>query len=285
VHTYRQQPVKTPKDRPHFPAIIAFVYRNRFAVASQIQRRFSQFLPSARTARRHLQEMETLKYIDTVPGPSPLWPKTYFVTRRGTRTLQDAFTAKGKAWTPTLIDRSRGNGFSTNHVLHELFITELLLTQWENVQRRDDLELLTVERRSLVRHPAFRITMAGRPTRLVPDAMLLLRYAGKGMMCWFVEMDMGTMNEQQWHRKCRRYESWSRSEQGQHWLTELYACHGAKNPRPLFRILIVANDEHRKTKLMELGSEWMLDPRNRWLFTSVGDLSNPGTDLASCFRS
>jgi len=190
------------------------------------------------------------------------------------RKLREAFAAKGNVWTPTLVDRSRHNGFSTNHVLHELFITELLLTQWENVQERDDLQLLTTERRSLARHPAFRITMAGRPTRLVPDAMLLLRYANKGMMCWFVEMDMGTMNEQQWHRKYRRYTSWSRSEQGQQWLTGLYTCHGAKNPRPLFRILVVANDEQRKMKLMEWGSEWMLKPKNHWLFVSVRDLSD-----------
>ena len=72
-----------------YPAILSFVYRNRYAIASQIQRRFTTILKSDRTARRHLAEMEALGYLDviTTRSVSPLWPKVYCVTKRGARRL------------------------------------------------------------------------------------------------------------------------------------------------------------------------------------------------------
>src|SRR5262249_32955165 len=73
------------KERPHFAAILGFVYRNRFAVASQIQRRLSGALRSGRTARRHLEELESMGYLGVAParGAGPLFPKVYYVTGRG----------------------------------------------------------------------------------------------------------------------------------------------------------------------------------------------------------
>ena len=53
VHRYRKARQQARQERPHFKAILAFVHRNRFAVAGQIQRRFPQYLRSDRTARRH----------------------------------------------------------------------------------------------------------------------------------------------------------------------------------------------------------------------------------------
>ena len=83
VHTYRRSRRKAGRERKHFPAILGFVYRNRFAVASQIQRRFSDVLRSDRTARRHLEELESLGYLAAAParGVSPLFPKVYYVDR------------------------------------------------------------------------------------------------------------------------------------------------------------------------------------------------------------
>jgi hypothetical protein len=77
VHVHRKARPTNCRERPHFAAILAFVYRNRFAVAAQIQRRFREYLPSDRTARRHLAEMEALGWLDVAPtlGVSPLWPK------------------------------------------------------------------------------------------------------------------------------------------------------------------------------------------------------------------
>jgi hypothetical protein len=54
VHEFRRPKVADPKKREHFARILAFIYRNRYAVAAQIQRRFPDVLPSGRTARRHL---------------------------------------------------------------------------------------------------------------------------------------------------------------------------------------------------------------------------------------
>ena len=60
------------------------MYRNRFALASQIQRRFSSVLRPGRTTRRHLEELESLRFRGTVPGRGvgPLFPKVYYVTGR-----------------------------------------------------------------------------------------------------------------------------------------------------------------------------------------------------------
>jgi hypothetical protein len=273
VHEFRKRKTKRAKERPHYPAILAFVHRSRFAIASQIQRRFSKYLRSDRTARRHLAELESLGYLDTVQPPSPLWPKTYFCSGRGVRRLRAAYAEKGTEWKPSVIDRYRRLGFSPSHVTHELFITEVALTAWEVVQARDDLELLTTERRSLASHPAFQITLAGGRTRLVPDGMFLLRQHDKGMIACFIEADMGTMSEGQWKAKLRRYEAWSHAEAGNRWLTDLYSAYGATSPRPLFRVLTVATREERKSQLVK----WSQDHRGMlsgWLwFTSAGKIS------------
>src|SRR5262249_24867000 len=63
VHVYRRAAKRRKKERRHYAAILGFVYRNRFAVASQIQRRFSSILRSDRTTRRHLEELEALGYL------------------------------------------------------------------------------------------------------------------------------------------------------------------------------------------------------------------------------
>ena len=72
---------------------------------------------------------------------------------------------------------------------HTLFITEFLLNGWAATQTCKEFEILTMQRRSLAMHDAFKVVVAGRHTRLQPDAMLLYRQQGKGMMCCFVEVD------------------------------------------------------------------------------------------------
>lgn len=273
VHEFRKRKTKRAKERPHYPGILAFVHRSRFAIASQIQRRFSTYLRSDRTARRHLAELESLGYLDTVQPPSPLWPKTYFCTGRGVRRLRAAYAEKGTEWRPVVIDRYRRLGFSPSHVTHELFITEVALTAWEVVQARDDLQLLTVERRSLASHSAFQITPAGRQTRLVPDGMFVLRQPGKGMIACFIEVDMGTMSEGQWKAKLRRYEAWSRAEAGNRWLTDLYAANGATSPRPVFRVLVVANRGPRKQQLLEWSEARRESLKGRLWFTCVNEIA------------
>src|SRR5688572_14057477 len=133
LHQHKKTSIlKNPKQRSHFLPIVAYVYRNRFAIASQIQRRFSHVLKSDRTTRRHLTELESLGYLGLVPtrGTSPLWPKTYFCTAKGARRLRHSLEVRGRPGHVIRVDRVRPKGYSAEHVLHELLITELLLNVW-----------------------------------------------------------------------------------------------------------------------------------------------------------
>jgi hypothetical protein len=98
VHQWRRQRAKATIERPHFKPILGFIYRNRFVVASQIQRRFSDTLRSDRTTRRHLVEMESLGLIDVAEARSagPLFPKVFFVTKRGVQKVRDGLSISGK---------------------------------------------------------------------------------------------------------------------------------------------------------------------------------------------
>jgi hypothetical protein len=84
---------------------------------------------SHNTTRRHLAEMESMGDLAVAEtnNTSPLWPKVYFVTRRGLTRLKLALQEKGQQWTESLKDRRRSEGQSAQHALHELFITEFLL--------------------------------------------------------------------------------------------------------------------------------------------------------------
>lgn len=284
VHEYRKSQPKSCRERPHYRAILAFVHRNRMAVASQIQRRFSKYLPSDRTARRHLAEMEAMGLLGVVEtnNVSPLWPKVYFVTSRGVARLKLALRDQGQEWTETLGDRRRSEGVSAQHVLHEVLTTEFLLSVWEATQKLDDLEIMTTQRRSLAKHDAFKVTVAGQPTRLQPDGMFLYRQQGKGMMACFVEMDLDTMSLKQMRAKFQRYQAWSKSPAGVTFLKVHYERHGATAPTAAFRILVVINSRdheaegRRLSQLMKLAASLSDEIQHRIWFTAVNDISTKG---------
>lgn len=269
-------------ERPHFRAILAFVHRNRFAVSSQILRRFPKFLRSERTARRHLAEMEALGVLDVVGtnNVSPLWPKVYFVTHRGLTRLRQAMHEQGQEWSESLRDRRRSDGSSAQHVLHELFITEFLLLAWETAQHREDLQILTMQRRSLAKHSAFRIVVGGKRTQLEPDGMFLYRQQGKGMMCCFVEMDLDSMTPRQMAVKFRRYQVWAESPTAIAYLKSLYARQGATTPSATFRILVVVGsrskpaERRRIASLLALTKQLPTGLQNRIWFSTVQQLQS-----------
>lgn len=292
VHRYRKPRPIVTVERPHFRAILAFVHRNRFAVASQIRRRFSKYLRSDRTTRRHLTEMEAqglLGVVDT-NNVSPLWPKVYFVTRRGVAALRNALKEKGQDWSETLHDRRRSDGSSAQHVLHEIFLTEFLLLAWEAAQQRDDLEILNTQRRSLKKHPSFDIVIGGRKTRLEPDAFFLCRRRDKGMMCCFVELDLDSMTPRQIAMKLGRYRAWSESAAAGSYLKRLYERRGANNPTATFRLLFVIAGKtrlatrRRLLRLLELSRQLPIGLQRRIWFCTVQQIqeldtsSNPLTD-------
>jgi len=121
VHEYRKAKSPSAKIRRHYAAILAFTYRNRFVIADQVQRRFSMFLKSDRTTRRHLAEMESLGFLEVQPvnSISPLLPKIFFITTKGRRHLKAAFAKQGKSWEGAAYDRRRTSGQSFVHVWHE----------------------------------------------------------------------------------------------------------------------------------------------------------------------
>src|ERR1051326_3475117 len=145
VHVYRRSAKcgRSQKERPHFAAILGFVYRNRFAVASQIRRRFSSALRSDRTTRRHLEELESLAFLRTAParGVGPLFPKVYYVTGRGVRRLKESLSKQGKTWQPSRVDRrsrDSSEGYAAERLLHELFITQFMLPVWQTGDKRPE---------------------------------------------------------------------------------------------------------------------------------------------------
>jgi hypothetical protein len=191
-----------------------------------------------------LAELEALGYLAVVPtrGTSPLWPKTYFCTSLGARRLRRWLEARSKPGHVIRVDRARPEGYSADHVLHELLTTELLLKVWESSQAESSSELLQTERRSIPSQPAFVIETRGRVTRFEPDAWFIFRHAARGLMCCFCELDAGTMTKEQLTAKFWRYEDWATSSRGREFLIDLYRRHGAEHPHPNFRILAVACD-------------------------------------------
>lgn len=251
-HRFRKRAPKRGRERLHHAAILAFIYRNRFATASQVQRRFANILKSDRTARRHLAEMqESLGYLDLVPTPSPLWPKVYSVSCRGMRKLARAFQKKQPSWKPPVSDRRRA-GFSIHHVYHELACTEFLLQVYE-AAKATGVELLESQRRSLVKNDAFRLPVSSG-SRLVPDGMFLLQ-SKQGMICTFLELDTGSMALTRVAEKLQLYSTWAKTERSKTFIIDTYGKHGASNPQHRFRIVVVcgnSNQTHGDERLNSL---------------------------------
>lgn len=272
-HNFRRKAPKRGRERSHQAAILAFIYRNRFATAPQVQRRFPDFLRSDRTTRRHLAEMqESLGYLDLVPTPSPLWPKVYSVSSQGMRQLAQAFRKKQPSWRPPLNDRRRV-GFSIHHVYHELACTEFLL-QIHKSAKANGVELLEIQRRSLVNLDSFCLPKSAG-SRLVPDGMVLLR-TRQGMICTFVEIDTGSMSLNAIVEKFGRYSAWSATDRGQKFVSDQYRKHGAQNPQPRFRVAVICGDRHQTdgNRRLELlaGTTDQLPPsirRSCWLTTAT----------------
>ena len=253
VHKFRKRKPKEGRERTHQAAVLAFIFRNRFATASQVQRRFTKYLPSDRTARRHLAEMqESLGYLDLVPCPSPLWPKIYCLSHRGMRKLKQAFQDKMQSWEPSANDRRR-SVFSIYHVVHEIFTTEYLLSVHDAAQDTANIELLTIQRRSLARNPAFCLPCRCSG-RIIPDALHLLRVGDRGLICTLVETDTGSMPLKAVTEKLRRYATWADSERGKSFLTNLYRQHGAANPQLRFRIAMICGGSNRTAGEKRLNS-------------------------------
>ena len=286
VHQHRKSKSPSPKMRGHYAAILAFVYRNRFVTAHQVQRRFCKFLRSDRTTRRHLAEMESLGLLDVQPvnSISPLLPKIFFVTAKGRRHMKADFAKQGKSWEEAAFDRRRTSGQSFVHVWHEIATTEFLLSVWEATQSQPDWKLAALERRSLIKHPAFEINRSGHH-RIVPDGLFLIRHP-KGMILSFLEVDTGTESPRQLARKLESYRIWAEAPIGRDYICGIYRQAGATNPQPNFRLLfaitpkVIGSEEARLETFHQLIEDEAFFLQKRLWFTSADQLriTNP-TDL------
>jgi hypothetical protein len=190
--------------------------------------------------------MESLGYLAAVEarGTSPLCPKIYRITGRGRRRLREGLQKHHGSGSPAYVDRWRGDGSSAEHLLHEVLMTEVMLQFDLTVQQRADLELLSMQRRSLERHPAFLFDAGVGSCRLKPDGMFLYRQQERGLMCCFVELDNGTESGKQLRAKFARYAGWVVSAACEAYLRDLYQRHGARQPQAVFRVIVVARGLH-----------------------------------------
>ena len=282
----RNQPCRRqPRLLDHHPAVVEFVYQNRFATAAQIQRRFSEYLASYRTAQYQLAGLVQLGHLQTAPvrSTSPNFPYVYCATGRGVNLIEDAYAALGQSWTGTVTESSRTKGIALQSLLHELLVTEFDLAVQKSIENRRDLKRLLLERRFFCRARQLRYENDGRMHRLIPDSGFLLSTSEQKsdnaevqqrLLMHFTELDNGTMSVRRLCEKFQQYAAWSKSADGQKYLKRVYNSGGWSAARPSFRLLVIAHgnsttDERRLLDLLIAGLDLPSDMRDRMWFTTA----------------
>jgi hypothetical protein len=274
---------------PHYPAIVEFVHTNRFVIASQIQRRFSAWLSSPRTAQYQLASLCRLGYLAVAPVRStgPHFPYVYYATDRGVRLVQDEYERLGMSRVPTPADDIKKIGHAFDSILHELMITEFSL--WlQRATDRGDTELAWTERRFF--RPERRLTYCaeGSSHKLIPDLGFLVRLKGSGPrgrgLLHFLEWDNGTMSLARIRDKLHQYQVWSASEQGRAQLASMHGVGDKPRDVPAYRLLFVAHDKNRPNRdtarLVDILGEVLKFPtalRDRVWLTTAAQLQMRGS--------
>jgi len=266
-------------------AVIAYVFSVRFATAAQVRRRFPLVLPSLRTTQRRLARLVQLGHLAVAPvrSTSPNFPLVYYVTSLGIRTAVRAAPEDESPIVPTEGEDARRRGYSSQMILHELFLTEFDLGLWETIRDRSDLEVLGTERRYFRRDRQLVFPYQGTKKQVIPDYGFLIRLrradAGTGLLLTLVEVDNGTMSLARMREKFQHYDLWAKSDHGQEYLRALYRRHGAANPQPIFRLAVIAHDkagtvgdDHRLCNLYIQALDLPTSLRDRMWFTTVADL-------------
>jgi hypothetical protein len=226
----RKQPCqRQPKLLPHYPAVTEYVYNSRFAIASQIQRRFAGYMPSVRTAQYQLANLVQLGYLRTasVRSTGPNFPYVYHATSRGVELVEDGYRTIGRTWHGTTSEGTRAHGIALPSILHELLLTEFDLAVGEGIERRPDLKRLFVERRYFQSDKRLRFQHHGRRHSIIPDSGFLLRLSAAGgshrsrLLLHVTELDNGTMSLSRLLEKLQHYQRWSGSTEGTQYLETL----------------------------------------------------------------
>ncbi|MEX0704710.1 MAG: replication-relaxation family protein [Planctomycetales bacterium] len=273
----------------------------RYATADQLQRKFPQWLTSPRTARRHLANLTDAGHLATesIRSTSPYFPLVYFATRKGTRLVEAAYAERGIEWESGGVEQRRSRGRSLDSLLHEVLVTEFLLSIELAIAARDDLMLLKRERRYFRRDR--RLTYRSqRGTRHVePDAGFLgavERPDGTRNLLpmHFIELDNGTMPLRRLREKFEAYQQWASTE-GEEYLRDETAGYGIAGTTN-FRLLVIAHDKYdaggddrRLARIGEAVVELPRTMRDRIWLTPASSLGanrkeSVGLDRAIWFR-
>jgi len=286
--TFRKPGKKTNRQlKPYYPAVIAYVYASRFAIRQNIQRRFPEHLSADRTAALRLAHLVELGYlgIASVRSTNPNFPHVYYAKRRGLAWLEKRLAdEKGVELHLTRADEGKQRVRSLDSLLHELLLTEFQLGVYQTVHGREDLTLHTAERRYYRKENLLRFREQGQNRTIRPDAGFLLSISARqgtqpSRLQFYVELDAGTMAPRKILEKYQHYHAWSRTD-GVPYLTSLYGRLGDQNPKPNFRLLMIAHDKYRglhkdERRMLDLIVQ-ALDPsipQNNVWFTTVSQLN------------
>ncbi|GAB4159491.1 MAG: hypothetical protein Tsb009_36780 [Planctomycetaceae bacterium] len=159
--------------------MIAYNQLSRFVTTSMLRRRFPHHLTSERTAQRHLANLVERGLLATVStwATGPNFPHVYRATPRGLRFVKQAFGDQLQ-FEISAAEEKRSRGHGLHSLLHELFISELMLDLIGGVEQRDDLQLLEIERRYHHPNRQLRYRERGAAKTIEPDLGFLV--AGRG---------------------------------------------------------------------------------------------------------
>lgn len=235
--------------QPFDPALVEYVWANRYVLVSHLQRRFSHWLPTQRTAQRHVGRLIQQKLIAPAPVRStgPNFPMVLTATGRGVTLVKETYAAHGIEWDGALTEERKAKGLALDTIHHELLLSELDVGLQLTVDAREDLTLLERERRYFRANRQLTYKGRGRTRRLVPDAGYLVAVRDSGerklLPLHFIEMENGVHSVAKIRSKVRAYSQWAEVEAA-NYLQRLAGQHG-EDQRPLrFRLLVICHDKY-----------------------------------------
>ncbi len=238
-------------------------------------RRFPDVFKSPRTANYQLKAMRTLDLLKRVESHySATFPYCYIITRKGTRLMNETFGFD--------LPHAREDARTPQNLMHELLLTDIQLAISLTAKVRPDLSIRFFERRYHVKGKQLLYSAYGDRQALEPDLGFLLAIERNGqrhLLQHFVEFDRGTESPKVFRRKLEQYDAWFQSD-GRDYLCDLYRRHGANDPKPHYRLLVVSrrrkgtSDTDRLATLFTQSLNLPDATKNRIFFTSGDVLKN-----------
>lgn len=245
----RRPTARTPRLLRHYPAVVEWIYLNRYATSGQIRRQFPTYLRSERTAHYQLAGLVRAGYLAITPvrSTAPNFPFVFSVIQRGIRLIRETYASLGVRWSGAATEHRQRSGIALDSILHELALTEFGMAIDATVQHRPDIECLLAERRYFRRDRRLTFPHEGRTRSVVPDAGYLFRVATAptgeppkaSLLFCAVEFDNGTLSRARLAEKLRHYTQWADSTAGQRYLAAMFQRYGGGSQSPNFRLLVI----------------------------------------------